>query len=76
MNHIAEMLRSQKKGHISFHTPGHKRAGADITELSYSDNLSSPSGVLSDAEKGIAEEGSHEELMELKGRYYSLNMRK
>lgn len=50
---IAEMLREQKK-HISFHTPGHKRAGWDITELSYSDNLSSPSGVIARAEEAIA----------------------
>lgn len=52
--HIAEMLRAQKK-HISFHTPGHKRAGWDITELSYSDNLSSPHGVIARAEKDIAQ---------------------
>ncbi|MDE7159079.1 MAG: aminotransferase class I/II-fold pyridoxal phosphate-dependent enzyme, partial [Clostridiales bacterium] len=52
--HIAEMLRLQKK-HVSFHTPGHKRAGADITELSYSDNLLSPSGVLAQAQKDIAQ---------------------
>lgn len=51
---IAEMLRRQKK-HISFHTPGHKRAGADITELSYSDCLLSPHGVLAQAERDIAE---------------------
>lgn len=50
---IAEMLRGQKK-HLSFHTPGHKRAGADITELSYSDNLFSPHGVILQAEKEIA----------------------
>ena len=53
--HIAEMLRTQKKGHISFHTPGHKKAGEDITELSYSDNLFSPRGVLGAAERDIAE---------------------
>lgn len=51
---IAEMLRAQKK-HISFHTPGHKRAGADITELSYSDNLYAPKGVLRRAERDVAE---------------------
>lgn len=50
---IAEMLRKQKK-HISFHTPGHKRAGLDITELSYSDNLSAPAGVIARAEEDIA----------------------
>ena len=51
--HIARMLRSQKK-HISFHTPGHKRAGEDITELSYSDCLLFPTGVLKRAEEDIA----------------------
>ena len=44
--HIADMLKAQPR-HISFHTPGHKRAGADITELSYSDCLAHPEGVLS-----------------------------
>ncbi len=51
--HIAAMLRGQK-GHLSFHTPGHKRAGADITELSYSDCLVHPAGVLCAAEQDIA----------------------
>ena len=50
---IAEMLARQKK-HVSFHTPGHKRAGTDITELSYSDDLSSPRGVIKTAEEEIA----------------------
>ena len=50
---IARMLKGQKK-HVSFHTPGHKRAGADITELSYSDNLYSPRGVIREAEEDIA----------------------
>ncbi len=50
---IAEMLHSQKR-HISFHTPGHKRAGLDITELSYSDCLLSPRGVLKAAQEDIA----------------------
>lgn len=50
---IKNMLESQKR-HISFHTPGHKRAGADITELSYSDNLQNPTGVLARAEADIA----------------------
>ncbi len=54
-NRIAEMLKAQKRRHISFHTPGHKRPGADITELSYSDNLASPKGVLSLAEREVAE---------------------
>ena len=52
--HILEMLRSQKRPHLSFHTPGHKRAGADITELVYSDNLLSPHGVIKRAEEDIA----------------------
>ena len=50
---IAKMLHGQR-GHISFHTPGHKRKGADITELSYSDNLFSPHAVIKDAEEEIA----------------------
>ncbi len=52
--HIRDMLLSQKGEHISFHTPGHKRAGADITELSYSDNLYAPRGVLARAEEDAA----------------------
>lgn len=51
---IAAMLCGQKK-HTSFHTPGHKKRGADITELSYSDNLFSPHGVIQEAEEDIAE---------------------
>ncbi len=50
---IADMLRAQKR-HISFHTPGHKHAGADITELDYSDCLLSPDGVLKEAQEDIA----------------------
>lgn len=50
---IRNMLNNQKK-HVSFHTPGHKRAGEDITELSYSDNLYSPHGVIAEAEKDVA----------------------
>ncbi len=53
--HILNMLRAQKRKHISFHTPGHKRAGLDITELSYSDNLSDPKGVLLRAERDISQ---------------------
>jgi lysine decarboxylase len=49
------MLKKQaKKKHVSFHTPGHKRKGADITELSYSDNLAAPKGCILRAEKDIA----------------------
>ena len=54
MLHIQNMLKEQTK-HLSFHTPGHKRAGDDITELSYSDCLLSPSGVILEAEKDVAE---------------------
>ena len=50
---IQKMLDRQKK-HVSFHTPGHKRAGADITELSYSDNLYAPQGVIAEAERDVA----------------------
>ena len=48
------MLASQKKRHISFHTPGHKQNGWDITELSFSDNLSSPHGCIARAQEDIA----------------------
>ena len=51
--HIRQMLKTQGR-HLSFHTPGHKRAGEDITELSYSDNLLSPSGVIALAEGDCA----------------------
>ncbi|MBQ9081228.1 MAG: aminotransferase class I/II-fold pyridoxal phosphate-dependent enzyme, partial [Clostridia bacterium] len=40
--------------HLSFHTPGHKRGKWDITELSFSDNLSNPTGVLKEAQTDIA----------------------
>ena len=52
---IFQMLSSQARGrHLSFHTPGHKIKGEDITELSYSDNLSCPKGCLLEAEQDIA----------------------
>lgn len=51
---IAQMLLSQPP-HLSFHTPGHKSVGWDITELAYSDNLSSPIGCIAEAEKDIAQ---------------------
>lgn len=53
--YIADMLAAQRR-HISFHTPGHKRSGWDITELSYSDALFSPSGVIGAAQRRLAEE--------------------
>ena len=52
MNRILTMLRERKK-HVSFHTPGHKYGKWDITELSFSDNLSCPTGVLRQAEDDI-----------------------
>ena len=47
------MLKENKK-HLSFHTPGHKKGKWDITELVFSDNLSSPKGCILQAEKDIA----------------------
>lgn len=53
--HIYGMLyRQGKRRHVSFHTPGHKNAKRDITELSYSDNLSCPRGCIAAAEEDIA----------------------
>ena len=52
--HIYKMLSAQKGKHLSFHTPGHKQKGFDITELSYSDNLACPRGCIAQAEKDIA----------------------
>lgn len=52
--HICTMLEKQSKKHCSFHTPGHKQAGWDITELAYSDNLASPRGVIQCAQGDIA----------------------
>lgn len=53
--YLADMLAAQeRRKHISFHTPGHKKRGADITELSYSDNLSAPTGVIGQAQADIA----------------------
>ena len=52
---IFQMLSAQKRKHLSFHTPGHKQKGFDITELSYSDNLACPRGCIAQAEKEIAQ---------------------
>ena len=49
------LLENSKKKHLSFHTPGHKIGAWDITELSFSDNLSAPKGCIAEAEKEIAE---------------------
>ncbi len=48
------LLENAEKKHLSFHTPGHKNGGWDITELSFSDNLSAPQGCILEAEKDIA----------------------
>ncbi len=50
---IYQMLRAHAKEHLSFHTPGHKHGEWDITELSYSDNLSCPRGCIAEAEQDI-----------------------
>lgn len=53
---IFHMLKANANGtHLSFHTPGHKVGKWDITELSFSDNLASPTGCIALAEKEIAE---------------------
>ena len=53
---IYQMLQTHAgKRHISFHTPGHKVGAWDITELSFSDNLSCPRGCIAEAERDIAE---------------------
>lgn len=53
--HIYAMLSKSKKAkHLSFHTPGHKNPNWDITELSFSDNLSNPKGCIKQAEEDIA----------------------
>ena len=54
--HVLRMLEAHSgQEHYSFHTPGHKANGYDITELAYSDNLSCPQGVIALAERDIAE---------------------
>lgn len=50
--HIYNMLAKAPQ-HVSFHTPGHKQGKWDITELSFSDNLSNPTGVLFKAEEDV-----------------------
>ena len=52
---IYQMLQAHAGArHVSFHTPGHKVGAWDITELSFSDNLSCPRGCIAEAEKDIA----------------------
>lgn len=61
--HIYESLK-RAKNHISFHTPGHKGEGLkrlfagsayDLTELSSTDDLGSPTGPVAAAQRDIAE---------------------
>lgn len=51
--HIYQTIRPRGK-HISFHTPGHKCKGFDVTELDYTDNLCSPTGCILQAQTDIA----------------------
>ncbi|MCD8307547.1 MAG: aminotransferase class I/II-fold pyridoxal phosphate-dependent enzyme, partial [Clostridia bacterium] len=61
---IYSEIRKHSRATKSFHVPGHKAVRAfrsmfpiadmDVTELSYSDNLASPSGVIAEAEEDIA----------------------
>lgn len=63
--HIYSKLKKCSKSDRSFHVPGHKAHGdfkykfpiatMDVTELSYSDNLACPDGIIADAQKDIAE---------------------
>lgn len=63
--HIYGQLKKYAKADKSFHVPGHKGRGEfekkfpiakfDITELSYSDNLFCPDGVIKKAQSDIAE---------------------
>ena len=52
---LYKMLRESCGRHLSFHTPGHKIGAWDLTELSFSDNLSAPTGCIQTAQKDIAE---------------------
>ena len=62
---IYSQLKKYARTEKSFHVPGHKARGdfkskfpiapLDVTELSYSDNLFCPSGVIEGAQKDIAE---------------------
>lgn len=62
---IYSQLKKHAKQSKSFHMPGHKGRGdfkakfpeafMDVTELSWSDNLHSPDGIIAGAQKDIAE---------------------
>ena len=63
--HIYSQLKKKARLDGRFHVPGHKARGdfkskftiapLDITELSYSDNLFCPDGIIAEAQKDIAE---------------------
>lgn len=63
--HIYRRLKEYAKVCKAFHMPGHKGRGEfseffpaaelDVTELSWSDNLSDPDGVIASAQKDVAE---------------------
>ena len=48
------LKKAQKREKYSFHTPGHKISGWDITELDFSDNLSCPIGCIKQAQEDVA----------------------
>ncbi|MDE6504703.1 MAG: aminotransferase class I/II-fold pyridoxal phosphate-dependent enzyme [Clostridia bacterium] len=62
---IYNALKEHTKADKSFHMPGHKARGdfktkftvapLDVTELSYTDNLLCPSGIIAGAERDLAE---------------------
>ncbi|MDE6598359.1 MAG: aminotransferase class I/II-fold pyridoxal phosphate-dependent enzyme [Clostridia bacterium] len=62
---IYSRLKKYAKAQKLYHMPGHKARGEframfpdaqlDVTELSYSDNLSCPTGIIAAAQKDIAE---------------------
>lgn len=62
---IYSQLKTYAKADKSFHMPGHKARGdfkskfpvapLDVTELSYSDNLMCPTGIIAKAQKELAE---------------------
>lgn len=62
---ILSRLKKYANKNKTFHMPGHKGrgdfgrnfkvAGFDVTELSYSDNLHSPDGVILEAQRDLAE---------------------
>ena len=64
MGKISDMLEGYaKSGAERFHMPGHKGKGEgflssvypyDVTELSFSDNLANPDGVILQAEEDLA----------------------